>query len=62
VIEIPMAHYFGVVAGGTLAGAVFGFGFKAYLDSWLVDRRARRQAAEWTPGDDDWLDSWGIRP
>ena len=24
--------------------------------------RRRRARAEWTPADDDWLDTWGIRP
>jgi hypothetical protein len=28
----------------------------------LLEREARRPAVDWTPADDDWLDSWRIRP
>lgn len=28
----------------------------------LRSSASRRHPVQWTPADDDWLDSWGIRP
>jgi hypothetical protein len=62
VIELTLGEYMFVIAFSTGAGAVAALGLFVFLRSYVAGRRESRRLAEWTPVDDDWLDSWGIRP
>ena len=50
-----------LAAVSVVAGFV-GWQAARLADSVRATLRRRRTRAEWTPADDDWLDTWGIRP
>lgn len=61
-IEITLGEYLFVIGFCLVAGAIFALGLYAFLRTWVAERHERRARVEYTPADDDWLDSWGIRP
>lgn len=50
-----------LVTLGTTVGGLFGFAASRVLTK-ITERREARFYVEWTPADDEWLDTWGIIP